>query len=89
MTATATVKTDKKSQISKALLKQQLLELLRDDVDLRTLLQLKTSHNAVSMLKRTKEERLQMIKQHALKREAIEKLQILFENEPDFDPITK
>ncbi len=89
MTATTTVKTDKKSQLNKALLKQQLLELLRDDAELRTLLQLKTSQNSVTMLKRTKEERLQMIKQHAMKRESIEKLQMLFENEPNFDPITK
>lgn len=89
MTTTTTVKTDKKSQLNKALLKQQLLELLRDDVELRTLLQLKKSQNTLSMVKRTKEERLQMIKQHAMKREALEKLQALFENEPDFDHITK
>lgn len=89
MTATAPLQTDNKGQINKALLKQQLLELLRDDVDLRTLLQLEKGQNTASLLKRTKEERLQMIKQHAMKRESMEKLQILFENEPDFDPITK
>jgi hypothetical protein len=36
-----------------------------------------------------KEEHLKRIKKHALKRETIEKLQKLFKNEPDFEPISK
>jgi hypothetical protein len=89
MTATAPAIELKKSQRSKTLLKQQLIELLRDDIELRTLLQLHTVQNSVFMLKKTKEERLKRIKKHALKRETIEKLQKLFKNEPDFEPISK
>ncbi len=89
MTASASVLVDKKSQRNKMLLKQQLIELLRDDVELRALLQLETVQNGAIMQKKTKEERSLMIKKSALKRGTVEKLQALFKDEPEFETISK